>query len=552
MATGGDDPLENLHGYARDLLGQCLALAFTYIVNNILEKRGSPVPSAIVTIILGVVFGAVGMKNISSFEDMAALEFMLVFAAPIIFAEGYGMKSRQFFSNIGRILTHAFLGTVVSSVVVAVIVFKLPDWAGLAPELKLSLAESLAFGAMISATDPVTTLAIFKDQNLVERGVGHLYYSVLGESILNDAVGVTLFESFGKLVSDGREVSADSVLEIIWHFCSVFVISSILGILFGVATAIILKLSRLGRDNETSDCDFFFNVPELGIMLIMSYAPFLTAVALGFSGFVAVMFAGISMRHYAHYNMTKVTRAVFLPTLELIANASETYVFLVLGIGCNMVIGSRFSFTLIACTFLGCVVGRAAHVYPLSLVVNKVCSCTRQKPLSMNEQHIVWFAGLRGAVAFMCSLGFPTPSDIPAEQATDKRACIIVTTIVIVLVTMVLFGWPTGTVLRLLNIAPETEVESRLRRLSTTARSTGCVRRLDGGLMSWVMTKDAVNEREEACNALPRLSSGMTGLIRMSSSCRSTPVIGTASAFELPVPPPSGSHSRSRRMLVDQ
>jgi len=44
---------------------------------------------------------------------------------------------------------------------------------------------------LISATDPVTTLAIFKEQNLVEIGLGHLYYTVLGESILNDAVGIT-------------------------------------------------------------------------------------------------------------------------------------------------------------------------------------------------------------------------------------------------------------------------------------------------------------------------------------------------------------------------
>lgn len=92
---------------------------------------------------------------------------MLIFIAPIIFAEGYGLKSRQFFANIWRILAHAFVGTFISTVIVAVMTFYLPSLTGLDESKRLTMPECLTFGSLISATDPVTTLAIFKDMKMV-------------------------------------------------------------------------------------------------------------------------------------------------------------------------------------------------------------------------------------------------------------------------------------------------------------------------------------------------------------------------------------------------
>lgn len=50
------------------------------------------------------------------------------------------------------------------------------------------MVESFAFGSLISAVDPVATLAIFHSLNVDEV----LYMLVFGESILNDAVAITL------------------------------------------------------------------------------------------------------------------------------------------------------------------------------------------------------------------------------------------------------------------------------------------------------------------------------------------------------------------------
>merc|ERR1719182_309420 len=95
----------------------------------------------------------IGTQYFLKFEDQSALQFMLVFICPIIFAEGYGMESRLFFDNLSRILAHAFLGTVISTVIVGFMVYELAPLTGFVSNNKcpLTLAECLAFGSLISA-----------------------------------------------------------------------------------------------------------------------------------------------------------------------------------------------------------------------------------------------------------------------------------------------------------------------------------------------------------------------------------------------------------------
>ncbi|CAE7762888.1 SLC9A8 [Symbiodinium sp. CCMP2456] len=404
---------------------------------------------AISTILVGIGLGAVAAAfpevNRSTFqklEDMSARQFMLVFIAPIIFAEGYGMKSQQFFDNITRILLHAFLGTLISALVVAVAIFYLVPLTG---ALKLELSECLAFGAMISSTDPVTTLAIFKEQSLAEKGRGPLYYSVLGESILNDAVAIALFGSFADLVRSGEVIDAAVSARIFLNFLKVFVASTLIGVAGGLATAFLLKSARLGAGSSEGE-HFYFNIPEIGVALVLAYVPFLAAEACDLSGIVAIMFAGITMRHYAHFNLTQVTRQIFLPTVELIASLCETYVFILLGLGVFLLQGA-FSASLVIWSALACLLGRLVHVYPLSFLANRISTGPK---LSVKEMHMVWMAGLRGVIAFICALGFPNEA--------SHQEFFLFTTVIVVGASLVFLGWPTAPTLRCLGLAePEPE-----------------------------------------------------------------------------------------------
>lgn len=511
MGAFQDDPLSNLADAAKVVLLHVGLVAIVLVVNNFLQKRSLPMPEAISTIIIGILLGGALLisheETPASFqvlESAAARQFLLVFIAPIIFAEGYGLKSRQFFQNIMRILTHAFLGTLLSSIVVAVTVVYIPRLLGQELPDSFSLVEGLAFGAMISSTDPVTTLAIFKEQHMVENGLGYLYYSVLGESILNDAVAVTLFDSFGTLVQDNTTLTPLVFLEMLGTFCSTFCVSTAIGVVGGLATALVLKLARLGHGSKEEE-HFHFNVPEIGVTLALAYVPFLLSEALGQSGIVAIMFAGITMRHYAHYNLTHTTRQVFLPVVELMSSLCETYVFTLLGLGV-FVLSKEYSATMILCTLVSCFLGRALHVYPCSWVLNR---CSSAHALSFNEQHVLWFAGLRGAVAFMCSLGFP-------ESETSKHRDVVkCTTLTVVAVTVVFLGWPTSSVLRCLKIKSydlDAQLQVPARAPAGSAPATRRAR-LASKIEQLLMTDESWLERIEvqttsAAVAGERLSNG--------------------------------------------
>jgi NhaP-type Na+/H+ or K+/H+ antiporter len=525
-------------------------LTLVIALNTMVKKRGWPVPPAILTMGVSVAVGALStllpepaVRGFRRLDEVAAMQFLTVWLAPIIFAEGYAMRTKQFFDNIVRIVAHAFVGTTVSAVVVAFCVRYVPAMLGSADQF--SLGECLAFGALISATDPVTTLAIFKEQRMAENGLGHLYYTVLGESVLNDAVGIVLFTMFSKLVTDDKEIiGVGDVAEIATEFTMTFVGSMIIGLSLGCLMPLVLKYTPLAHksskpslgspdeagtkgilDDDSDDEDELeFNIPEIGVALVLGMIPYLLAEACDLSGIVAIMFAGMVARYYAHHNLTRETRQIFLPTVELVAQLCETYVFIILGLGTFLFEG-EYSLPLILAAVLGCLLGRAAHVYPLSAAVN---CCSKSERLLQNEQHMVCFAGLRGAIAFICAFSFPETSHL------QHRYDVIRTTTVIVGFSLLGMGWPTSAMMRWLDIKPQEAPPQcfivppsagsgpRTPRFShRRARSdtpflqdtegeqcqspkgggggvVGCFRRLDFSLRRFLMTKDAIYEVNHA------------------------------------------------------
>ncbi|EMP32574.1 Sodium/hydrogen exchanger 7 [Chelonia mydas] len=116
--------------------------------------------------------------------------FFNILLPPIIFHAGYSLKKRHFFRNLGSILAYAFLGTAVSCFIIGNLMYGVVKLMKLVGQLsdKFYYTDCLFFGAVISATDPVTVLAIF---NELHADVD-LYALLFGESVLNDAVAIVL------------------------------------------------------------------------------------------------------------------------------------------------------------------------------------------------------------------------------------------------------------------------------------------------------------------------------------------------------------------------
>ncbi|QQP37781.1 Sodium/hydrogen exchanger, partial [Caligus rogercresseyi] len=85
--------------------------------------------------------------------------FFYILLPPIIFHAGYSMRKKHFFENITAILMYALFGTIISTFVIGILIYGLVLLVGNLKGLKF--LDALYFGAIVSATDPVTVLSIF-------------------------------------------------------------------------------------------------------------------------------------------------------------------------------------------------------------------------------------------------------------------------------------------------------------------------------------------------------------------------------------------------------
>lgn len=99
------------------------------------------------------------------------------------------------------------------------------------------MKESFAFGSLISATDPVSVLAIFKE---LDADV-NLYAIVFGESIFNDAIGIVMYETVKNLGTDEDKTFGQEVTLAIFQFTVIFIGSLLIGMLSALLVAYVQK-----------------------------------------------------------------------------------------------------------------------------------------------------------------------------------------------------------------------------------------------------------------------------------------------------------------------
>uniref|UniRef100_A0A674E2W3 Sodium/hydrogen exchanger n=1 Tax=Salmo trutta TaxID=8032 RepID=A0A674E2W3_SALTR len=351
--------------------------------------------------------------------------FFNILLPPIIFHAGYSLRKRHFFRNLGSIITYAFLGTAISCFVIGNLMYgvvKLMQFIGQLTN-KFYYTDCLFFGAIVSATDPVTVLAIF---NELHADVD-LYALLFGESVMNDAVAIVLSSSIVAYQPAGASThtfDATAFFKSVGVFLGIFSGSFAMGAVTGVVTFTKLHC---------------FPLLETALFFLMSWSTFLLAEACGFTGVVAVLFCGITQAHYTYNNLseesTKRTKQLF----EVLHFLAENFIFSYMGLALFTFQNHIFSPIFIAGAFLAIFIGRAANIYPLSFLLN----LGRRNKIRGNLQHMMMFAGLRGAMAFALAI---------RDTATYARQMTFTTTLLIVFFTVWVFGGGTTPMLSWLHI----------------------------------------------------------------------------------------------------
>uniref|UniRef100_A0A8D3DGE9 Sodium/hydrogen exchanger n=1 Tax=Scophthalmus maximus TaxID=52904 RepID=A0A8D3DGE9_SCOMX len=372
--------------------------------------------------------------------------FFNILLPPIIFHAGYSLKKRHFFRNMGSIITYAFLGTAISCFVIGNLMYGVVKLMQVVGQLtdKFYYTDCLFFGAIISATDPVTVLAIFNELH----ADGDLYALLFGESVMNDAVAIVLSSSIVAYQPSGANThmfDASAFFKSVGVFLGIFSGSFVMGAATGVVTALISFFDCFTKLH----C---FPLLETALFFLMSWSTFLLAEACGFTGVVAVLFCGITQAHYTHNNLSEESKQRSKQLFEVLHFLAENFIFSYMGLALFTFQNHVFSPIFIIGAFSAIFIGRAFNIYPLSFLLN----LGRRHKIRGNFQHMMMFAGLRGAMAFALAI---------RDTATYARQMMFTTTLLIVFFTVWVFGGGTTPMLSWLHISKTKQESAWLFRL---------------------------------------------------------------------------------------
>jgi CPA1 family monovalent cation:H+ antiporter len=335
---------------------------------------------------------------------------------PLLFEAAINISWRELRREMLPVLVLSILGVVIAAAIVCGGMMGLLGWP---------LASALVFGVLIAATDPVAVIAMFKD-----TGVGgRLRLLVESESLFNDGVAAVMFGlalSWVQGHAGGFASGGFSLLMISGG-----------GIAIGLAAGALGVVIAAGTDEH---------IVEAAVTCVVAYGAFLAAESLHVSGVLATVSAGILMGGLDISNRagTPQTRGGWNFILEMwdfAAFLANSMVFLLIGLTVARVPFAQVGWMPLAAAIALVILGRAATVYPLALLFGR-----SQWKISSADQHVLWWGGLRGALAL--ALVLTLPANLPLRDS------IVIATFAVVVFSVLVQGLTMTALLRHLKLLP--------------------------------------------------------------------------------------------------
>jgi CPA1 family monovalent cation:H+ antiporter len=352
--------------------------------------RNLPIPFTVILVLIGMLLGYLShvlhfMEPLQGFT--LGPEIMLfVFLPALIFESGFALDARQMIKDLPPILILAIPAMLMSTFVVGLGVW----WA-----LDVKLIVALVFGALISATDPVAVVALFKELGAPNR----LNVLVEGESLLNDATAIVAFSILLGIAVEGGGIGWSDADNVFLEFLRVFIGGALFGALLGFVVCELLYRMQSGIS------------VILTSSIIIAYASFVIAEhAFHVSGVMAVVGSAIALRRFGVTRFRQDTTHSIHEVWEVIALSCNSLLFLLVGLSIS--IGALFNqLGPIAIAIALVLSARALSIYS---IVPLAVKWFKLPHISMGERHIMWWGGLKGGLAIAVVLSIP--SDLPERQ----------------------------------------------------------------------------------------------------------------------------------------
>jgi Na+/H+ antiporter len=341
----------------------------------------------------------------------------LVLLPPILFVAAYFTSWRDFWRWRRAIILLAFaLVTATSAVVAAICVHFIPG---------MNWATGFVLGAIVSPPDAAAAVSITRGVRLPRRIVQVLE----GESLINDAAGLTIYRFALAAVMTGTFSLAEAAATFVWIAAG--------GIAIGVALAFVaVRLFPRLKDPQV----------EIVASFLLCYLSYFLAEAIHVSGVLATVAAGLLFGWHSPEILSATTRIRATAVWQTVLFVINVMMFLLIGLQLREVFQGLRGYPMealigwsAACA-AGVILLRMIWVFPNAYIPRLLSRRIRETepPPTWQGVFVVGWTGLRGAVSMAAALALPleTSRGLPFPY----RNMILFITFSVILVTLLLQG----------------------------------------------------------------------------------------------------------------
>ncbi len=385
------------------------------------------VPYTVALVVAGLVLG--GLHLFPAPHLTQALLYT-IFLPGLLFEAAFHIEFEEFWRNRIAISALAVPGVIASTVLVALMLAPLGHSLDVLPGF--SWREALVFGALISATDPIAVVSLFRTLRAPRR----LTTLLDSESLLNDGTSIVFFTlSLG--VAGGSVVHAGAIVA---QFIAMVGMGALIGAGIGALASAVMR-----QVNEP--------MIEITLTTMAAYGSFVCAQGLHFSGVIATVSAGMICGNIGCRSAKSASTRVTVNSFwEYIAFALNSVVFLLIGFSVRLSVLWTYWLPILL-AYLAVTASRA-------LVVSGGCAL-----LAPTREHFPWrwtpvltWGGLRGALPMVLALSLP--------EAFPFRQAIVAMTFGVAVLSILLQGTTTARLMRRLGLVgyPQTQLSYQVQR----------------------------------------------------------------------------------------
>jgi len=390
-----------------------------------IAARKARFPYTIGLLIVGILIGYLSSR-VEILEPMREIQLtpdiiLFLILPTLLFEASINIDSKIMLRNLVPILVMATLGLLISMTIVGI---------GISAATPLTLGAALLFGALISATDPVAVIALFKELGVPRR----LSTLVDGESLFNDATAIVMFNILLGIVAAGTAFSTSIAISGIGQFLLVFFGGLLVGVVLGAA---MLWVLALGRGDH---------MVQAALTSVLAYLAFIVAEHFfHVSGVMAVVAAGVFGSWASVRVFDEAMRHYITEFWEYLAFLANSLIFLLMGLTEYHLFEdlSRYHEHIgyILLGFVLTIVARLVVVYGLTPLTNRLAPEAR---VESADKAVIFWGGLRGAVPLALALGLPADF--------EHRILIIDLTLGVVLMSLLIQGTTVSWLLKKLKV----------------------------------------------------------------------------------------------------